>query len=93
MSEELKFCKDCKHYAKRLIPCGPDCLAEEVCLKTEIVTTCLVYGYKTYKYISCLTMRNSTDDNACGPEGKMFEPKPAIRSNDKLGLFDWLFGK
>lgn len=65
MQEEVKLCKDCKHFLQRYQN-DPDCTR-------AAITTDLVYGNKTFN--PCTNERSYP--SKCGPEGKYFEIKNA----------------
>lgn len=73
MTEELKFCKDCKYHFK-IVDLGIDISR---CLHPRPTNRILSEdGIKSYN--TCSDQRNGkqTWNDRCGPSGHYFEPKP-----------------
>lgn len=83
MTEETKFCKDCKHCDQFSIPTYGTIFN---CKKSFVVD--LVTGYK--KMHECEYVRSSS--GICKEEGSLFEPKPIVKYKfqtylDKLKIY------
>ena len=67
----IPFCKDCKHSKRDVAEYYSYYECRHPVIKYQQSP---VYGFK-YGWPSCETCRMS--DGQCGPEGKLFEPRPA----------------
>lgn len=77
MTNFMNFCVECRHYQANSTK--DDKGIQHICTRNHLyMTICLVTGkYRAIgKILDCGEERMTLDeDNACGPDGKFFEPK------------------
>ena len=81
MTEQVKLCKDCKHYKGFISKYAAECYTQEALDFVDPVS-----GYSYSK--SCAQMR--LDINLCGKKARLFEPRPP---GFFTRMWDKLFGK